>query len=128
MQKGNRSIQVFGALLLLAFLAAFAAGASPEKTPANVAGTWAVKVSGDPGDFDQTIVLTQDDAKIGGTFKGPRQSGTIDGSVDGNAIKFKVNGRVAIVYTGTVSGDSMSGEVTAQGKKGTWSARRTRPA
>ena len=44
-------------------------------------------MSGDAGTADQTIVIQQDGGKITGTFKGPRQSATINGTVDGNAVK-----------------------------------------
>ena len=51
MQMRNRSVKILSALAVIAFLAAFATSASPtpapEKTPANVAGTWAVHLSGD---------------------------------------------------------------------------------
>ena len=43
-----------------------------------------IDASGATSNAKQSIVLTQDGGKITGTFKGPRQSGTIDGTVDGN--------------------------------------------
>jgi hypothetical protein len=57
---------------------------------ANVTGTWTVSVTGDAGNAEQTIVLKQDGSKITGTFKGPRQSGRLEGSVDGNNISLHV--------------------------------------
>lgn len=127
MQKPNRPVKIFSALVVLAFLA-LAATMAAERTPSNVAGTWDVKVTGDTGNIDQTIVFTQDGDKLGGTFKGPRQTGTVDGVMDGNNIKFKVNGRVPINYTGTVLGDTMSGRLAAQGKTGSFTGHRTKAA
>jgi hypothetical protein len=95
-------------------------------TPADVSGTWTVSVSGDAGSADQTIMLKQEGGKITGTFKGPRQSGTLEGTVDGNNIKFHVNTRVPFDYTGTVDGDSMKGTLTARGKTGDWTAKRSK--
>lgn len=95
-------------------------------TPANVAGKWDVSVSGDAGSASQTINLQQDGNKISGTFKGPRQSGPLEGTVDGNNIKFHVKTRVPLDYTGTVSGDSMKGTMSGRGKTGDWTATRAK--
>ena len=105
--------------LLAASSFAFAAA-----EPVNVAGTWKIAVAGQSGSAEQTIVLKQDGNKITGTFKGPRQSGTLEGLVDGNKITFHVNTRVGLDYKGTVDGDSMKGTMTAKGKSGEWTATR----
>ena len=81
------------------------AGVAAAADPANVAGTWTFKVTGDSGNAEQTIVIKQDGTKITGTFKGPRQSGTIDGTVDG---------------------DTMKGTLAARGKTGDWTATRAK--
>ena len=84
---------------------------------ANVAGSWTFSVWGEAGRATQTIVIQQDGAKITGTFKGPRQSGTIAGTVDGNKISFHVKARRDLDYAGTVKGTlssgNQSGEFTA---------------
>jgi hypothetical protein len=108
-------------LLLVVAVAAMAADA-----PANVAGTWSVNVSGAAGKTSQTIVLQQDGAKLTGTFKGPRQSGTIDGTVDGNNVKFHVAARIPLDYTGTADGDSMKGTMSGRGQQGDWTATRSK--
>ena len=105
--------------LLAASSFAFAAA-----EPVNVAGTWKIAVAGQSGSAEQTIVLKQDGNKLTGTFKGPRQSGTLEGLIDGNKITFHVNTRVALDYKGTVDGDSMKGTMTARGKSGEWTATR----
>jgi len=106
-------------VLLAAPSLAFAA-----EEPANVAGTWKIALAGQSGSAEQTIVLKQDGNKITGTFKGPRQSGTLEGLVDGDKITFHVNTRVSLDYEGTVDGDSMKGTMTAKGKSGEWTATR----
>jgi hypothetical protein len=93
---------------------------------ANVAGTWKVSVSGDAGSAEQTIVLKQDGSKITGTFKGPRQSGPLEGTVDGKNISFHVATRVPLDYKGTVDGDTMKGTMTGNGKTGDWTATRAK--
>jgi hypothetical protein len=108
-------------LLLVVAVAAVAADA-----PANVAGSWSVDVSDGSRKTTQTIVLKQDAGTITGTFKGPRQSGTIDGTVDGKNIKFHVTARIPLDYTGTVDGDSMKGTMSGRGQQGDWTAMRSK--
>ena len=103
-----------------------AAAAVVAYPPADVAGSWQVTVSGEAGNAKQTIVLTQDGTKITGTFKGPRQSGPLEGTVDGNNIKFHVTTRVPLDYSGTVDGETMKGTMTGRGKTGDWTATRTK--
>jgi hypothetical protein len=93
---------------------------------ASVAGAWNIKVSGAAGTADQKIDLKQDGNKISGTFKGPRQSGTIEGTVDGNNINFRVKAHVPLDYVGTVDGDTMKGTLTGRGKTGDWIATRSK--
>jgi len=81
--------------------------------PAKVQGTWALPMG--------ELVLQQTFQMVTGTL---RQGGTgtpiTDGRLRGNRITFKVGNAE---YTGTVSGDSMKGDVTGGGMS-TWSASR----
>jgi hypothetical protein len=104
----------------------FACITAAADAPANVAGTWNIKVSGEAGSANQTIELKQDGGKISGTFKGPRQSGPVEGTVDGNNIQFHVRTRVPLDYTGTVDGDTMKGTMSGHGKTGDWTAARAK--
>ena len=108
-------------VLLLVAVAAVAADA-----PANVAGTWTVDVTGAAGKTTQTLVLKQDGATVTGTFKGPRQSGTVDGTVDGKNVKLHVTARIPLDYTGTVDGDSMKGTMSGRGQQGDFTATRSK--
>lgn len=99
---------------------------SAQDAPANVAGTWNFSVSGDAGNAEQTIVLNQDGGKITGTFKGPRQSGPLEGAVDGKNISFHVATHVPLDYKGTIDGDTMKGTMTGRGKTGNWTATRAK--
>ncbi len=121
MKIGRRKLspRYLGSTILLMCSLALAADA-----PANVAGTWKIAVTGGAGSAEQTIVLTQDANKITGTFRGPRQSGPLQGTVDGNNISFHVATRVPLDYKGTVDGNTMKGTLTGNGKTGDWSATR----
>jgi hypothetical protein len=119
-QVNRKSFAVFVAIFLL-----FASGlALAADEPAKVAGTWKVSVSGATGSAEQTIVLKQDGNKITGTFKGPRQSGPLEGTVEGKNISFHVSTRVPLDYKGTVDGDTMKGTMSGNGKTGDWTATR----
>lgn len=113
-------------LISFVMLLAFAVVAVAADAPANVAGTWSVDVSDGSRKTTQTITLKQDAGTITGTFKGPRQSGTIDGTVDGKNIKFHVTARIPLDYTGTVDGDSMKGTMSGRGQQGDWTATRSK--
>ncbi len=117
-----------GLLPFISFVLLFAVAgmALAADAPANVAGNWSVEVSGGAGKTTQTITLKQDGATLTGTFKGPRQSGTIDGSVDGKNIKFHVTARIPLDYTGTVDGDTMKGTMSGRGQQGDWTATRSK--
>ena len=127
MRNRNRAIKLLSALIVLGFLAT-AAVVVAEKTPAKVAGTWKVSGAGDAGNIEQTVVFTQDGDRLAGLFTGLHQSGTVEGTLDGTAIKFSVKGGgVFIKYTGDVTADTMRGTLISQGKNGSWTARRTKP-
>jgi formylglycine-generating enzyme len=108
-------------IAVLSLLCSISRGAD---APSNVAGTWTFSVSGKAGNAKQTIVIQQDGTKITGTFKGPRQSGTIEGTVDDNKISFHVKARRDLDYTGTVDGDTMKGTLTSGNKSGDFTASR----
>ena len=125
MQNQNR-INMTKILAIFALLVLADSIAVAQDKPANVAGSWNIVVSGATGNAKQSMTLTQDSGKITGAFKGPRQSGTIDGTVDGNNIKFHVTAGIPLDYTGTVTDDTMSGTMTGRGQTGDWKATRSK--
>jgi hypothetical protein len=122
----NRRHQFRFAPCIAAFLLILSGITYAANAPANVAGAWNLSVSGEAGSAQQAIVLKQDGTKITGTFKGPRQSGPLAGTVDGNNISFHVSTRVPLDYKGTINGDAMKGTMTGKGKTGDWTATRTK--
>ena len=121
--SSHRTLLHVVSLVVLLVVAGVALAAD---APANVAGNWSVEVSDGSRKTTQTIVLKQDGATLTGTFKGPRQSGTIDGSVDGKNVKFHVMARIPLDYTGTADGDSMKGTMSGRGQQGDWTATRSK--
>ena len=80
------------------------------------------------GTFNGTFKLTwrETSSNLHGVIHlDPGGTSTINGTVSGNSIRFGTVGSSAVTYTGTVSGDRMSGtwKVNAgPGGSGTWSA------
>jgi hypothetical protein len=122
----DRGYQCRLVLCVVALILAFHGVGFAADEAVNVAGTWNVSVSGEAGSAQQTIVLKQEGGKITGTFKGPRQSGPLEGTVDGNKISFHVSTRVPLDYKGTVGGDTMKGTMSGKGKTGDWTASRAK--
>jgi hypothetical protein len=106
--------------------------AAPASTPTTsspaagaLTGTWSGQYS---GSYTGTFKLhwRQSSSKLNGTIHISSLGGTtpIHGTVNGNAISFgTVGGGQQITYTGTVSGNSMSGTYQVNGHGGgPWSA------
>jgi hypothetical protein len=107
---------------------ASAATSAPTQTTAgDLSGKWSGQYS---GTFQGTFVLDwqQSGSKLSGTIKLSDGSGSLDinGTVNGGTISFGTVGSQAITYSGSVSGDSMSGTYKVQGQAssagGSWSA------
>jgi hypothetical protein len=105
---------------------------SPSSSPAaggDLTGKWTGQYS---GAFKGTFTLnwTQTGSKLKGSIN-LSTSGTlpINGTVDGSAIHFGTVGSTDITYTGSVSGDSMSGSYQVHTPNGAvggpWSATRS---
>ncbi len=99
-------------------------------TTGALSGKWNGKYS---GAYQGTFVLNwrQSGSKLSGTIKisSPADTLPIHGTVQGNVIKFGTVGSVGIQYSGTVSGNSMSGtyKVLTSGSSvgGPWSANKS---
>jgi len=96
---------------------------------AGLSGTWSGTYS---GAYQGTFKLTwqQSGSRLSGTItlSAPASTVPINGTVAGSAIRFGSVGSMAVTYSGTVSGGSMSGnyEVHAgNGVGGPWSASKT---
>jgi hypothetical protein len=97
--------------------------ASQAPPTVQVTGTWAGQYSG-PFNGTFSLTWTQTGSAVDGTIKlsSPADTLNINGNLTGNAISF---GAVGVVrYSGTVSGNSMSGSYIdlANGQTGSWSA------
>jgi D-glucosaminate-6-phosphate ammonia-lyase len=113
-------------VLLIAAVASIAAACStapskPAPAPAapqaaGVTGTWELNVESPMGSRASDAVFTQNGETLSGKMISPRGEVPLTGTLKGNAIAFGLNVNVQgqdlqIDYSGTVTGDTMSGTV-----------------
>jgi hypothetical protein len=99
----------------------------PEnRPPANVVGTWTIYADNvrQPGSSLKTVVLSQNGSVVTGKFKGPHQSGKVQGWINGNHIEFSTDTRDVLTFRGQINGDMMSGMYGVQGQHAPWHAQR----
>lgn len=107
-----------------------AAQASSPASSTGLSGTWSGHYS---GAYTGTFTLTwqQSGSKLSGTIDVSEIGGSVplNGTVNGDAITFGTVGSTVIQYSGTVSGNSMSGTYKIQTSSGSvggpWSASRS---
>lgn len=95
--------------------------AAPPPPPAaakvmDVSGTWELNVESPMGSRASDAIFTQTGETLGGKMVSPRGETPLTGTVSGETVKFGINVNVQgqnlqIDYTGTVTGDTMSGTV-----------------
>ena len=113
-------------LLLLAVNFMFAQEPLPGAQPVDVSGHWIISAKNWNGELNtKTIDLQQNGNEITGHFKGPDQSGGLQGSVNGHHIVFRTKTRHPLTFRGQVEGDTMTGTYHVMGKEGEFHAERT---
>ena len=86
-------------------------------------GHWVIEAKNWNGDFDtKTVDLQQKGTAITGHFKGPNQSGGLDGSINGHHIVFRTKTKHPLTFRGQVQGDTMTGNFHVMGKEGEFHA------
>ena len=82
----------------------------------DVSGTWELNVESPMGSRASDAIFTQTGEALGGKMVSPRGEVPLTGTVSGDTVKFGINVNVQgqnlqIDYSGTVTGDTMSGTV-----------------
>jgi len=118
------SVPSIGASLPSTIPSSSSSGGSTSQQSGGLSGKWTGKYG---GTFSGTFALSwlQTGSKLHGKIT-LSTSGTVpvNGTVEGGSIKFGTVGSTAVKYTGTVSGDSMSGTYDTASGGGNWSANR----
>ena len=93
-------------------------------SPANVTGKWTLYCN-DPNGTTSTkyLDLKQDGSNIKGHFKGPYQSGGVQGTIDGHHLVVRTETRGELVFRGRVDGPKVEGVVQGNTFNGTFHTR-----
>ena len=82
----------------------------PSAAPVNVEGKWTISAKNPEGTVDTKYVeLKQNGNTITGHFKGPNQSGGLQGTVNNHHIFFRTKTREPLGFRGQVNGDTIEG-------------------
>lgn len=126
MNRTRRSL--FSGLVLLALSLAgpvLAQEPLPGAEPVNVEGTWTISAKNPNGSVDtKTVELKQNGNQLTGHFKGPHQSGGLEGTVNGRHIFFRTKTREPLGFRGMVNGDTIEGTFHARAGTGEFRAYR----
>jgi hypothetical protein len=97
----------------------------PERQPADAGGTWTIYTKGDDGKTGtHTVEIIQNGSTLTGHFKGPFQSGGIEGTINVRHIVFRTKTREVLTFRGMLNGNTMQGNYGIRGRHGTFEGRR----
>jgi hypothetical protein len=93
----------------------------PQQLPANAAGNWTLYCK-DPNGSTSTkyLDLKQDGTVITGHFKGPNQSGGVQGTIEEQHIVVHTKTREVLTFRGRVNGPRVGGVVQGNSINGTF--------
>lgn len=125
MKTSNRALKK---IALLALSLTVSACAFAQQSPDNVQGDWTIYSTNidDGATVIKHVQIAQYGDRITGYFEGPKQSGPIQGRVNGHHIVFSTVTRNVLTFRGQIYGDNMSGNYGIHGKHAPWQA--VRPA
>jgi len=97
-----------------------------DAPPANVEGKWTIYAKAGNGETStKYIELKQNGNTLSGHFKGPNQSGGLEGTINGQNIMFRTKTRWVFTFRGRVEGDKIQGTFHDRRGQGEWQAVRT---
>ncbi len=106
---------------LAIFAGSFALAQQPpaQQQPASVAGKWTLYCK-DPNGSTSTkyLELKQNGSVITGHFKGPNQSGVVEGSIDEQHLVVRTKTRDVLTFRGRVDGPRIDGVVQGNAYNG----------
>ena len=97
-----------------------------EQPPDNVTGNWIIYAQdvARAGSNLKSVEIVQNGNIITGHFKGPHQSGKIQGWVNIHHIEFSTDTRNVLTFRGRIEGNIMSGIYGVHGRHAEWRAER----
>jgi hypothetical protein len=125
----SRSKFVLSLIFVMSFIVGSASTqlSAQQPQPANIAGNWTIYADNieKAGSSLKTIQVTQNGSIITGRFKGPNQSGKIQGWINGNHVEFSTDTREVLTFRGEIQGNTMSGMYGINGRHAQWHAQLT---
>ena len=121
-----RCVAFLTCVFLLTLCASAQQPPQQERPPDDVRGNWTIYSKNiDNGEVVKKFVtIHQDGNKLSGHFKGPNQSGGIEGTINVHHIVFSTKTRNVLTFRGMVDGNTMEGNFGVRGHHGTWEGRR----
>jgi hypothetical protein len=108
-------------LMCIFYAAARSQEPPSEKPPANVAGKWILYCNDPNGSTSSKYLdLEQDGTNIKGHFKGPNQSGGVEGTINQQHLVVRTKTREVLVFRGRVDGPRVNGVVQGNTYDGTF--------
>ncbi len=107
-------VRALPALLLALGVLGSPSGATAQDV--DLTGDWVFTVESPNGSGERQVTFVQDGNALSGEISSSRAAGALTGTIDGDQVTFVAmvmmdSGPFEITYTGTVTGDEMSGSV-----------------
>lgn len=108
-------------LVILCQAAAWSQQAPSQQPPATVTGKW-ILYCNDPNGSTSTkyLDLQQEGTSIKGHFKGPNQSGGVEGTINEQHLVVRTKTREVLVFRGRIDGPRVNGVVQGATYNGTF--------
>jgi len=122
MKRDSRRVLVIHLLLVVGAVgSSFAQQPPPQQQPASVAGNWTLYCKDPNGSTSSKYLeLQQKGTAISGHFKGPNQSGGVEGTIDEQHLVVRTKTRDVLTFRGRVDGPRVEGVVQGNKYNGTF--------
>ena len=121
--KRNRHGFFLVCVVLIALMGSTALAQQPpaQQQPANVAGKWTLYCKDPNGSTSaKYLELQQKGSVISGHFKGPNQSGGVEGTIDEQHLVVRTKTRDVLTFRGRVEGPRVEGVIQGNAFNGTF--------
>ena len=125
MKKWSLGFICLLAVLAIGQVAGWSQQPPPNASPANVQGKWTLYCK-DPngGTSTKYLELQQQGTTIKGHFKGPNQSGSVEGTINMRHLVVRTKTNDSLVFRGRIDGPIVNGIVQGESFTGNFHARR----
>ena len=121
MKKHSYRFVCFWLLMIFYQAAAWPQQAPSQEPPANVTGKWTLYCNDPNGTTSSKYLeLQQEGTNIKGHFKGPNQSGGVEGTIDEQHLVVRTKTRDVLVFRGRIDGPRVDGVVQGSTFNGTF--------